>query len=264
MSQRLWRPGLTVAKVLIQQHALAGLLVFLFTSLIAASVVFTGSARAAELRGVQGVVSKVSDGDSLWLTPAGKPPIEVRLRDIDAPESCQPWGAEARTALSELALNKVATLQISGRDSYGRTLGVLMIDDLNVGKTLVENGHAWSIRSRWDQGPLVKQEKMARALSRGLHGAPGAVQPVEFRRAHGPCAVGEGASMAAASLPAKPAAGGLSAAAATGNAFRCDGRTHCSHMTSCEEAKYFVANCPSVKMDGNRDGVPCQKQWCSR
>ena len=164
-------------------------------------------AEATVPRSVQGVVSKVTDGDSLWLTPAGKKPIEVRLRDIDAPESCQPWGAQARAALAELALHKVATLQISGRDSYGRTLGVLMIDDLNVGKSLVENGHAWSTRSRWDQGPLVKQEKMARALSRGLHGAAGAVQPVEFRRRHGKC---ESTAPAPTPTPASASAKGES------------------------------------------------------
>jgi len=153
----------------------------------AASGLQAATAAPTAALSVQGLVSRVTDGDSLWLTPAGQPPIVVRLRDIDAPESCQPWGAEARQALSELALNKVATLHIAGRDSYGRTLGVLMIDELNVGRHLVENGHAWSIRSRWDQGPLVKQEKMARALSRGLHGTPGALQPKEFRRLHGTC-----------------------------------------------------------------------------
>jgi hypothetical protein len=46
--------------------------------------------------------------------------------------------------------------------------------------------------------------------------------------------------------------------------FRCDGRTHCSQMTSCEEATYFLQNCPGVKMDGEGDGVPCEKQWCGR
>jgi Excalibur calcium-binding domain len=46
--------------------------------------------------------------------------------------------------------------------------------------------------------------------------------------------------------------------------FTCDGRTHCSQMRSCEEAKYFLANCPGVKMDGDRNGIPCEKQWCSR
>lgn len=44
--------------------------------------------------------------------------------------------------------------------------------------------------------------------------------------------------------------------------FKCDGRTHCSQMTSCEEATFFLRNCPDVKMDGNNDGVPCEKQWC--
>ncbi len=45
--------------------------------------------------------------------------------------------------------------------------------------------------------------------------------------------------------------------------FRCDGRQHCSQMRSCEEAKYFLARCPDVKMDGDRDGIPCEEQWCS-
>jgi len=44
--------------------------------------------------------------------------------------------------------------------------------------------------------------------------------------------------------------------------FKCDGRTHCSHMTSCAEATFFIKNCPGTKMDGNNDGVPCESQWC--
>lgn len=44
--------------------------------------------------------------------------------------------------------------------------------------------------------------------------------------------------------------------------FTCDGRTYCSQMKSCEEATYFLQNCPGVKMDGNNDGIPCERQWC--
>jgi hypothetical protein len=44
--------------------------------------------------------------------------------------------------------------------------------------------------------------------------------------------------------------------------FQCDGRTHCSQMTSCAEATYFLKSCPGVKMDGDNDGVPCEQQWC--
>jgi cold shock CspA family protein len=45
--------------------------------------------------------------------------------------------------------------------------------------------------------------------------------------------------------------------------FRCDGRIHCSQMTSCTEAKWFIHNCPGTKMDGNNDGTPCEQQWCT-
>jgi cold shock CspA family protein len=45
--------------------------------------------------------------------------------------------------------------------------------------------------------------------------------------------------------------------------FRCDGRTMCSQMTSCQEATLFLQNCPGMKMDGNGDGVPCEQQWCT-
>jgi hypothetical protein len=43
----------------------------------------------------------------------------------------------------------------------------------------------------------------------------------------------------------------------------CDGKTHCSQMTSCKEAKFFLNNCPGTHMDGNHDGTPCEQQWCS-
>ena len=44
--------------------------------------------------------------------------------------------------------------------------------------------------------------------------------------------------------------------------FSCDSRKHCSQMTSCAEATYFIQHCPNTKMDGNNDGIPCEKQWC--
>jgi hypothetical protein len=44
--------------------------------------------------------------------------------------------------------------------------------------------------------------------------------------------------------------------------FKCDGRIYCSQMTSCAEATYFLQNCPGTKMDGNNDGIPCERQWC--
>jgi cold shock CspA family protein len=41
--------------------------------------------------------------------------------------------------------------------------------------------------------------------------------------------------------------------------FTCDGRQHCSQMTSRAEAVYFINHCPNTKMDGDNDGFPCER-----
>jgi len=46
--------------------------------------------------------------------------------------------------------------------------------------------------------------------------------------------------------------------------FQCMGKTHCSEMASCEEATFYLNNCPNTEMDGDGDGVPCESQWCER
>ncbi|HEY7883680.1 MAG TPA: excalibur calcium-binding domain-containing protein [Cellvibrionaceae bacterium] len=41
--------------------------------------------------------------------------------------------------------------------------------------------------------------------------------------------------------------------------YRCDGRQHCSQMRSRGEAEWFLKNCPNMKMDGDNDGIPCER-----
>lgn len=53
------------------------------------------------------------------------------------------------------------------------------------------------------------------------------------------------------------------AAPVAANNYVCDGRQHCSQMRSCEEATWFIRNCPNTKMDGEGDGVPCEQQHCN-
>ena len=43
----------------------------------------------------------------------------------------------------------------------------------------------------------------------------------------------------------------------------CKQKIYCSQMTSCQEAKYYLKLCGKyAKMDGNKDGIPCERQWC--
>jgi cold shock CspA family protein len=45
--------------------------------------------------------------------------------------------------------------------------------------------------------------------------------------------------------------------------YTCSGKTHCSQMTSCEEATFYLQNCPGTSMDGDGDGIPCERQHCN-
>jgi hypothetical protein len=46
-------------------------------------------------------------------------------------------------------------------------------------------------------------------------------------------------------------------------AFRCEGKTMCHQMSSCEEATFYLRNCPGTKMDGDHDGIPCERSLCN-
>ena len=215
-----------------------------------------------------GTVSRIVDGDTLWLkTAPDAEPMVIRLEGIDAPESCQAGGADATQALTKLALNRNVTVRIVARDDFARIVGKVFDGTVDVGDRMVRDGHAWSMRFKYDRGPYVAEERMATALKRGVHAERGAVMPREFRQQHGPC---EGTAVAAkpvaSTVPVVTPASTTTATAAAGSgtttSYRCDGRKSCSQMTSCQEATWFLKNCPRVKVDGNNDGVPCEKQWC--
>jgi hypothetical protein len=46
-------------------------------------------------------------------------------------------------------------------------------------------------------------------------------------------------------------------------AWRCGEKTYCTQMTSCDEAMFHFRRCGLLRLDGDRDGVPCE-QLCGR
>lgn len=148
---------------------------------------------------IDGVVTRVSDGDTLWLRPDPTPqrarpkPLKLRLVGLDAPELCQAHGREAGAALSALVLGQRVTVKRRASDQHGRALGTLWRGEQDVGAQLVHEGHAWSSRYRGDPGPYATEEAAARAARRGLFAAARPVEPWRFRREHGPCDAGAGA-----------------------------------------------------------------------
>jgi len=135
-----------------------------------------------------GTVSRIVDGDTLWLRTEGEAaPVVVRIDGIDAPESCQAGGAEATAALNALALGRNVSVRVVSHDEFGRTLGKVLDGEKDVGDRMVRDGQAWSLRYKFDRGPYMAEERMAISLHRGLHAAGDAIQPRDFRKQHGPC-----------------------------------------------------------------------------
>jgi endonuclease YncB( thermonuclease family) len=135
---------------------------------------------------LHGVVSHVTDGDTLWVRPPGSPPVQVRIQGLDAPEICQPFGQQARDALAERVLHRPVRVSTRARDMYQRSVGTVSLDGQDVGAWLVAHGFAWSARYRGRAGPYAQEEARARQARLGLW-ARGAVEPRSFRKRHGSC-----------------------------------------------------------------------------
>ena len=141
------------------------------------------SARVYEAR-----VTRVFDGDTVWVQPlAGGRARKLRLDGLDAPEICQAGGEASRDVLAQRVLRQRVTVSERRRDDYGRGLARLTHGDEDVGGWLVSMGHAWSYRWRNSAGPYQPQEASALAARRGLFADAQAELPRAFRQRHGPC-----------------------------------------------------------------------------
>jgi micrococcal nuclease len=146
-------------------------------------------ASAAHAKTQQGIVTRVSDGDTLWIAmqPKGKP-IKMRMQGIDAPEICQAWGAQARDALKKRLLQQSVSVEIRAKDDFGRSLILLTHGGEDVGAWLVKSGHAWSYPYRRKPGAYAMEQEQARAKRIGLWAQrETAMEPRQFRRSHGAC-----------------------------------------------------------------------------
>lgn len=134
-------------------------------------------------------VARVIDGDSVWLEQGGRR-VELRLAGIDAPELQQPHGVQARAALRACASGRIATVQVTGTDRHGRTVGRLEAGGRECGVSLLQSGLAWHYQAFAGEQPATVRlryaaaERAARQRRTGLWADTTPVPPWEWRRAH--------------------------------------------------------------------------------
>ena len=183
---------------------------------------------------INGKVVGVMDGDTIKVLAAGNVQHKVRLVEIDAPESRQPYGSRAKQALSGLVFGKSVQVESSGRDRYGRVLGRVYVGSLDINRELIRLGAAWAYRDYLTDKTLLQVESEARSDRRGLWALPESqrIPPHQWRRS-------------TREVAALPTSGG------------CGTKSYCKQMTNCAEARQHLA-CGVSTLDGDEDGVPCE------
>lgn len=127
-----------------------------------------------------GKVIAVTDGDSINVQ-VNDERIAVRLDGIDAPEFGQLYAANSKKFLSNLVLGKVVTIKKTGTDRYDRTLGMVLVGNLDANAKLVESGWAWHFKKYNDEDRLADLEDAARAAQRGLWSQRNPTAPWDYR-----------------------------------------------------------------------------------
>ena len=96
------------------------------------------------------LVVGISDGDTLTARcPTGDiahpySQLKVRLAEIDAPESGQPYGRRSKEYLSSLCYETEATIRQKATDRYGRTVARVECKGKDANLEMVKAGMAWA------------------------------------------------------------------------------------------------------------------------
>ena len=127
-----------------------------------------------------GKIVSITDGDTAKIL-VGKEQVTIRLEGIDAPESKQSFGNKSKEALATMIFGKNVTVKKTGKDRYGRSLGFIFVDDLDVNAQMIEDGWAWHFTKYNDEERLAELEEEARTEKRGLWAEDNPLAPWEYR-----------------------------------------------------------------------------------
>jgi micrococcal nuclease len=111
--------------------------------LVLSLLLFACASQADDFRGR---AVGISDGDTISVMHDGRAK-KIRLNGIDAPEKGQPFSNRAKEFVSSMVFGQDVTVQVRGRDRYGRTIGeVTLSDGRSLNHEIVKAGFAWSFR----------------------------------------------------------------------------------------------------------------------
>jgi micrococcal nuclease len=130
---------------------------------------------------LDGKVVSIADGDTFTIL-VNNQQIKIRLHGIDCPEKGQDFSNVAKEFLSGYVFGKIVTVQDMETDRYGRTIGNVSVDGINVNEKLLEAGLAWHYKT-YDKNPgWAKLEDEAKRGKKGLWAQTNPIPPWEWRK----------------------------------------------------------------------------------
>jgi len=96
-----------------------------------------------------------------------------------------PFGPAAKKHTTSFTAQKVATVEVYDTDQYGRKVGVVNVDVVNVNRNLIQAGYAWQYQQYCKEafcGDWLDIENRARKARIGLWTDPEPMPPWEWRR----------------------------------------------------------------------------------
>jgi endonuclease YncB( thermonuclease family) len=112
---------------------------------------------------------------------------------IDAPEKAQAFGQKSNQSLSDLVFNKEVSVTWFKKDRYGRTVGQVYVDDIDVCLEQIKRGLAWHYKqyereqSLEDRTRYADAEKQARIDKEGLWFDEQPTEPSKFSKRNFRC-----------------------------------------------------------------------------
>jgi len=123
----------------------------------------------------------VHDGDTITCLDENNQQQKVRLAAIDAPEVGQEYGRASREALAAMVFGKTVSVADEGRDQYGRWIGRVAVDGLDVNRQMIATGNAWHFTEFSNDPTLAALQDQARSQKIGLWSQPDPIPPWQYR-----------------------------------------------------------------------------------
>lgn len=156
---------------------------------------------AGNTQTLEGRVTGIADGDTLYVLDAARNSHKIRLLGIDAPERGQAFGERSKQSLAQLTYRRKVSVDWQGRDSYDRILGRVRVaaadcrqDDcpqtLDANLEQLRLGLAWwnkkfaDTQFPGDAHAYEAAERLARAARAGLWSERNPVPPWRWRYAN--------------------------------------------------------------------------------